>query len=377
MAVFDQPRTSYNDTSPNMRVISEVINIIDPTDTPTIAVLGGLDGGRSKFRVRQNGTKIEWLEDAAESLATAVSNGTVAITTNATQFTVADGSLLRAGHVIKIDSEYMVVASLSTDEVTIAARDYGGTNATHATNAVVEIVGMARLEGADAAYSGIPELSVPYNYTSIFQDAFKITGTAEVLDVFGMSDPKEYQVLKKLPRLLQLVEKGCFHGVRAAGSATTSRSFGGLDTFITGNTENASSGAVTKTIIDNLAEKIYLDGGNPDLFICHPGTARDIRAILDTSSFVKLDQMNTQFGMMPIMSLQTQWGSLKIIQSRFCRADKAYMLESGKIGLYTLRPFAWHDLAKTGDSEKVEVVGEVSLIVANDSAHGSVYGIST
>ena len=37
--------------------------------------------------------------------------------------------------------------------------------------------GMARLEGDDADYGPITDISAPYNYTSIFQKAIKVSGT--------------------------------------------------------------------------------------------------------------------------------------------------------------------------------------------------------
>lgn len=77
------------------------------------------------------------------------------------------------------------------------------------------------------------------------------------------------------------------------------------------------------------------------------------------------------FGMRGITRINTQfYGDLELLTSRWCPPDKAYMLESGKVGFYTLRPFGFHDIAKSGDSFKKEVVGEFSLMVANDQAHG-------
>jgi len=378
MTVYDQQATTYSDTTPHQRVISDVINIIDPRDTPFIAAIGGLDGARSKFKINQNGYKIEILEDELDPMTSAVSNGTVAITTDTTSWTVADASVFQEGHVILIDSEYMVVSAvnLTNNTITVGARDYGGTNATHATNASIEIVGMARLEGADADYGPITDISAPYNYTSIFQKGLNISGTLEAIDQYGITDEYEYQSMKQIPALLRLIEKACFHGVRQAGSATTPRSMGGLATFITGNTVDAG-GAVAKSDVDNAMEYVYLDGGNPDLLVCNPSVARDFKDLIDSSSYVNLAYENTQIGMQPIQRFVSQYGALQLIMSRFCPVATAYVVDSRKVGLYSLRPFAWEELAKSGDSRKGEVVGEFSLMVANDSAHAKIYGITS
>jgi hypothetical protein len=179
-----------------------------------------------------------------------------------------------------------------------------------------------------------------------------------------------------MPELLRLVEAQIFEGIRAVGTATTPRSFGGLGTFITNNTVDAA-GAIAKSDVDNLAEAIRLDGGMPDLFVLHPSVANDLRTLLDSSSFVRMTQENRDFGMLQIDQVRTQYGNLRMVESLWCPVSRAYMLDSSRVGLITLRPFGWHDLAKTGDSRKAEVVGEVSLAVANDKGHGYISGITS
>lgn len=377
MALYEQQKTTYSDTVAQVRVISDVIQLIDPVDTPLIAALGGLNAARSKFRIGQNGFKIELLEDAYHPVETTANVGTT-LSTNGTNFTVADASIFQDGHVILIDDELMVVSAVDTtgDTITVYSRSYGGTNATHASTAAISIVGMARLEGDDADYVGLQALSNPYNYSGIFQKALKVSGTEEVVDQYGFDNAFSYQAQKAVPELLRLIERGIFHGVRAAGSASAPRSFGGLGTFITDNSVNAG-GALAKTDIDNLAELIMIDGGNPDLLVIHPSIANDLKALLDSSSFVRVDQSGGQFGMAPITRVDTQYGSAQLVVSRWCPSSKAFMLDSRKVGLYTLRPFGWKELAVTGDSRKGEVVGEFSLMVANDKAHGWIYGLTT
>lgn len=375
MAVYDQPITSYSDTTPHERAIADVIKIIDPVDTPLIAALGGLDSARSKFEVRQNSYKIEILEDEYDPLITTAAHGSTILTTD-TVFTVADGTIFQDGHVIKIDDEYMVVGSISTNDVTVLSRAYGGTNATHTGSVAIEIVGMARLEGDDATYGPIVDITAPYNYTSIFEKAIQVSGTQQVIDQYGIDDEFAYQSAKAVPHLLRLVEKMAFHGIRAAGSASAPRSAGGLLTYITDN-EVAAGGGVAKTDIDNLAEKITLDGGSPDLLVLNPAVANDVRALIDSSSFVRVDQENTMFGMLPITRVATQYGMLRMVESRWCPTALSFILDSRKVGFYTLRPFFSKPLAVTGDSVKGEVVGEFSLLVANDKAHGWISGITS
>lgn len=377
MAVFDQPKSSYSATLNAKRIIADAIKLIDPIATPLLVALGGFDSAAEKFELRGNGTKIEWLEDEYAPISDVAAQGTT-ITTNTTVLTVTDASIFQDGHVIRIDDEYMVVKTVDTTANTLSvySRAFGGTNATHVTTSTIYIVGMARLEGDDADYVGVNPVTAPYNYTSIFQKALKITGTEDVLDEYGYESAFAYEANKAMPELARLVELHIFHGIRAVGSDTAPRSMGGLNTFITANTVDAA-GAIAKSDIDNLAELIRLDGGMPNLFVCHPSIANDLRGLLDTSSFVNLTQENSMFGMLPIEGIRTQYGTLQIVEDLWCPLSTAYMLDSRKVGLYELRPFQWHPLAKTGDSRKAEVVGELSLAVANDEAHGKITGITS
>ena len=376
MTIYDQPKTTYSDQTAHSRVISDVIQMIDPRDTPLLSRLG-LDGARSKFNVRLNGYKIELLEDELDPLETTANNGAT-IGAADTTFTVTDASVFQDGHVILIDAEYMVVKSADTQSNTIEvySRAYGGTNATHAADAAIQIVGMARLEGDDADFGPIVDMSAPYNYTSIFQKAVQVSGTQQVISQYGIEDEFLYQANKAVPHLLRLVERAAFHGVRSAGSAAAPRSMGGLGTFITDNTLDAG-GAIAKADVDAIMEEVFMDGGHPDLLVMNPRVANQLRALLDNSSFVRISQDENKVGLAAIERVITQYGQLELVMDRWCRTTTAYVIDSGKLGFYTLRSFEVKELARSGDSLKGEVVGELSLLIANEKAHGKITGITT
>lgn len=375
MAV-DQQVTTYSDTAAHKRVISDAIFLANPMDIPVVARFG-LDSANQKFRIDMNAKsyKVELLEDTHEPLSTTANQGTT-ITTSTLSITVTDGTLFQPGMEILIDAEYMVVNTVNatTNVITVFSRSYGGTNATHATGATINIVGMARLEGDDADYVGLTSLSNPYNYTSIFQKALNISGSEQALSQYGKpSGEMVYQENKALPERMRLLERMFFHGVRAAGSATTPRAMGGVGTFVTSNSSSITT-TITKAAVDAVSKAIYDDGFMPDVFIIGTGGAATLHGLLDSSSFVRIDQENTIFGMRPIVRLNTQFSeNLAMLVSRHCPATKAYMLDGSKVGFYQYRPFQSYDIAKVGDSIKRELVGEFSLLVANGGlAHGFV-----
>ena len=376
MTIYDGPKTTYSDATTHARVISDVIQMIDPRDTPLLSRVG-LDGARRLFNLKLNGYKIELLEDELDPLETSANNGGI-IGAGDTSFEVTDASVFQDGHVILIDAEYMVVksANMQTNIVEVYSRAYGGTNGAHAEDAAIQIVGMARLEGDDADFGALVDVSAPYNYTSIFQKAVQVSGTQQVIAQYGIEDEFIYQANKAVPHLLRLVERAAFHGVRSAGAAASPRSMGGLDAFISDNVVNAG-GPITKADVDALMEEIFMDGGHPDLLIMNPRVANQLRALLDNSSFVRVNQDESRIGLQAIERVITQYGELELVMDRWCPTTSAYMLESRKVGFYTLRGFEMKELARSGDSAKGEVVGEFSLLAANDKAHGRITGITT
>lgn len=368
MALFDQPEQSYNNTVGQIRILSDVIRMIDPIDTPLIAALGGLDGASSKFQVRGDGKRIELLEDVyhpkSDDLAADIATTTTVV------FTATDGSKFQAGQVIRLQSEYCVVASVSGEDVTVLSRTYG-TAATHTSTAgTMYFEGMARLEGADASYVGLQPITSVSNYTSILEKALSVSGTDEAIDYYGLSSPFAYQAKKAIPELLRLEEMNLFRGIKAEGSATTTRSHGGIGTFVTANTSNTT--ALAKVYIDNVMQYCFEDGGDPDIFVCNPEIAKDLKALLDSSSFVRVDQSGGQYGMKAITYIETQFGSVRVLVDRWCPLATAWFLKSADAGVYTLRPFGWQALAVTGDSKKGEVIGEFSFLIANGAGMGSI-----
>lgn len=378
MTVIDQPKTVYSDTTAQARAISDVISMIDPRDTPLVAKLG-LDGAREKFKVQQNGYKIEILEDELDPLEDAVNDGAGWNNSDTTGLDVDDASKFQDGHIILVESEKMVVSAVDTSANTIDvyARGFGDTSAaTHADDTTIYIVGMARLEGDDADYGPVVDVTAPYNYTSIFQKAIKVSGTLQAISQHGIDDEFMYQANKAVPHLLRLVERMAFYGERVQGSASAPRSAGGLGIFITDNTV-AAGGAIAKSHVDNLMEEIIMDGGYPDLLVMNPRVANDLRNLLDSSSFVRVSQDENKLGVDAIERVMTQYGELELVMDRWCPTDTAFVLQSSKVGFYTLRGFESYELARSGDSLKGEVVGEFSLLLANDKAHGKITGITT
>lgn len=63
--------------------------------------------------------------------------------------------------------------------------------------------------------------------------------------------------------------------------------------------------------------------------------------------------------------------------NRFQRDRDAWLLDPEYLALGVFDGFQINELAKTGDATNSELVGEVTLVVKNESAHGGVFDLDT
>ena len=371
------PLTTYSDTTPHKRIITDLISLIDPSDTPGIGALGGLDGASDKFRFadgNSNGKVVEWLEDTLISLSGAL-NGSIA--SNATTITAADGDNFQEGHIIEIDSERMWVSAVNNaTEVITVTRAFGGTSsASHADSAAITITGMARLEGADSDDIAFTDRTTGSNFTQIFHQEVKVTRTQRQIAQYGISDEMAYQGDKVVPSLMRLVARHFYVSTAAAsGSATTPRVMGGYQAFVTDN--KVAGGSLAQSQFENAVKAAYSDGGNgPWLAFCSPTNLQKVKNFYDASNFLRVDRTETTVGMV-IERVLTPYGSVDLVLDRWAKDAQIAILDPQHVGFKTLYPFTQEPLAKNGDSDRSEVVGEFTLCLRQDKAHAMLTAVT-
>jgi hypothetical protein len=76
---------------------------------------------------------------------------------------------------------------------------------------------------------------------------------------------------------------------------------------------------------------------------------------------------------------QSDFGILQLIPDRFMRSSDrdVLILDPEYAALAYLRPFQTKDLAVSGDSERSQLLAELTLEVRNEAAHGIVADLNT
>ena len=373
MANVAPPYSTYVNTAENKRVITDYIALLDPSDAPFIEAIGGLDGAASKFRFTNQGTLVEWIEDTLAPLTgvfalTATANSV----TSVTSLKVADGNMVQPGHILLSGTELLWVSANSNGVLTVTRSLGDSTMVTLATDASFSIVGMARLEGADSDPIGYTDLSTNSNYTQIFHKEIKQTGTAPYQDRWGMTDQMQYESAKSIPEMMRLIERTLQYGKRSAGSTTTPRMMGGYQEFITTNKASGANMSVSSLIpgiIEDAVELIYNAGGAGDfLAIVNPATYQKIKNAYDSSSYVRYAPEQNRFGTL-VDRIVTPFGDVSFVIDRWQLSNLIPILKLDNVGMLTLRPWQVEDLAKTGDAEKKQLVGEYTFCLKLEKSH--------
>lgn len=369
---------SYSATIPQKRVVTDRIVFTDPMEIVTVNALGLNNESKFAFANGPGGPNqpYEWLEENRFDRTDAIGPGLTSLSTQ-TAVSVDNGANFQIGDVILIDAEYMHVTAISSNELTVT-RDFGGTQATHADNAVVTIVGRARIEGTNSSDSNFTAPTSNTNAVAILHHEIDISRSAANLQRYGIGDLVNYEIDKGMLRLPKLLNLMAYHAQRKAGSATTASMFGGLETFISTNINTLSSTpALTRKNIDDELQDCFDAGGNPSLILCNSWARRKINDFF--AGAVRTERSESMGGIF-IDSLvhPVTGGSLSVVTDRDCPTDSLYILDPAFVGYVTIDPFFWEPLGKVGDTAAFgQIVGEYSFVVASETYHSAVLGFST
>jgi len=256
----------------------------------------------------------------------------------------------------------------------------------------------AAVEGADATAATLNPTTRIGNYTQIVQKTVQISGTLESVDKAGRKSEKAYQLAKASAELKRDIEAIITANQgQSAGNSSTARTLGSLLSYIKTNTNKQESSTAgtdpttigvstrgdgttrtfTETMLKDVVQKVFTSGGTPSLLVVPPALKQVV------SGFTGLSQHrynSNASGEVTILAgadvYQSDFGVISIVPNRFMRSRDALVLDPEYASLNYLRPFQTNDLAKTGDSEKTQILAELTLEVRNEAAHGGVFDLS-
>jgi len=362
--------------------VSDVIGLISPYETPLLDALGD--------PMRQaRSTHHEWLEDELLPNKDAVNDSTFSDPSSDTDFVVDNGGRFRVGDQIQIEGseELILVTSIDGNTLTVV-RGYAGTTPENlADDLVINILGNAALEGADKPNARFTNRSRCSNYTQIFTASIEISGTDIAASQLGLADELDFQKQERLREMIRDLENTVINGGQPAsnpeGSGSVRRSMKGIvqhlsaNVFHTGDSGFPSGSDLDEEKINYVLRKIWENSsGNVDLIVVGGFQKRKINSFCaDSRSFSANDTTFTDM----VSIYESDFGVCRIITTRWLPQDAVLLLDSTRVNVLPLagRSFHFKPLASSGDYECGELIGEYTLELKNEAAHGLIRDLST
>lgn len=342
--------------------ISDELLLLNPYQIPVLSLVG--------YGPAVTQTTFGWVEDKLNAMNDST---TASALIDAVSVVVATGTLFRPDQVIRIGEELLLVTAVSTNTLTVT-RGYGGTTAAAIANAaIVEIMFNIKDEGSDARDSKYKARVNLSNITQIFDDTIKISGTAQAVSQYGVTDLYLYERMKVQDRLALELENAIVNGIKF--EVGDRRMMGGIRQFITTNVVDASVADITFKMVDDVMLKIFKSGAMKDatkhVLMVSP-IQRQKLGLADDAK-VKISQDSTTFGRV-VDAVVTNYGVLPLITNINFKADEVMILDANRIGVKPLqgRSFAHTYLGLTGDNMKGQIVGEYTLEFKQEEAHARI-----
>ena len=263
------------------------------------------------------------------------------------------------------------------------------------TDALAAAASNAVIEGDDATIDALSATARESNFTQIMDKAIAVSGTQSSVDAAGRADEMAYQIAKKSKELKKDMELALSSATLAAvGTASGARTFGGLQCWIetngsagtngtlsTGNGTDApgagTNRALTEAILKTTIEEVYTSGGDLDVLVVPPKVKQTISGFIGSTSTPRFSNSGDRTFDAAIDVYASDFGSLQIVPNRtMAGLETCFLLQTDMAAAAYLRDFQVNDLAKTGDSEKKQLLVEFTLEVRNEAAHGILLDIT-
>lgn len=245
-------------------------------------------------------------------------------------------------------------------------------------------------EGAEAVFGVLGGPKRLSNRTQIFKKTVKVSGTLQAVNTAGTSNEKSRQILKAGKELNRDIEAAL---VSANSTASGDPVLAGAEAWISTNALHGAGGSTAgfvgtavqevvdgtaRPLDDVLINELFLkihDAGGYAKQVIAPGRIKQKVASLRTGNGswqMPADKKTIYAGVDYYVS---DFGVHEIIPHHFMTKTTLIAFDKDLWSMATLRGIKKEDLAKTGDSDAMQILTEVTLECMNEAGNGKIVDI--
>lgn len=257
----------------------------------------------------------------------------------------------------------------------------------------------AQLEGDDAVTDATTPTVRLGNICQISKKVPRVTGTQQAVEHAGRANEMAYQEMLKgleLKRDMETILVGT-NQAKVTGSDGVARKTASILSWIKTNTSKGTAGgaadpttadgaatrtdgtqiAFTESRLKTVLSAIWTSGGKPNVVYTGAFNKQQFSTFTGRSS--PIEQASSKKIVASVDAYESDFGKLKVMANRFQRSRDVLVLEQDKwaVGYLNGRKMVSIPLAKTGDSERREILSEYVLVARNEKASGGVFDNTT
>lgn len=230
----------------------------------------------------------------------------------------------------------------------------------------------AAVEGGDPTYDG-NDPTRAMNVLQIVEVGFEVTDSEAATDRYGSPEDRvAYETEKALKDWANMAEFALIRSTLVTGNNSTARQMEGLKECLTLDTSQ-SGVSLTETILNDYLQNVWTNGSDVDLILAPMRHKRKISGF--GGGGTKFYNQEDRRLVLPIEIYESDASGkpVKLVAHRFVQqsGDTNYDImgvDSEKFAIAYLREPKVRPLAKTGDAEKRQVIGELTLECRSDLA---------
>lgn len=256
----------------------------------------------------------------------------------------------------------------------------------------------AVIEGEDATTTAAIASVRLGNYTQISDKVPRVTRTQRQIDSAGRGDELDYQIMKSAKELKRDMESTLLaNKAKVTGSESVARECAGVESWIADNVDLGVGGvaptgdgtdaltpgtnrAFAESQLQGVLASIWDEGGEPDTIMVGSVVKQAMSGLVNGGAAGTAQRVvdgNAKTVTSAIDIYVSDFGSLAVVPNRFQVQTSMLVLQMDMWCMSTLAEFQETPLAKTGDSDRVQLLSEYTLEAKNAKSSGIIAALTS